>query len=459
MDTFDREVLRRLPLAEAVCLLLRYVCDESLLRGLFERHRGTGWEGEISFPLLVSLISDALLHHQGSGRRSFAHARHNGQLNATDAAVYGKLRRLPLNLSQAFLAECTGRLCEVLREVRHDTVPPALSGYVAIVIDGKKLKRLAKRLKLLRSQRGKALGGKVLAGLALHEGLIVAQEASPDGEANDAPLTPGLMEQLENRFPNQRLLVILDRQFCDLKIPRRITAGGHAFLIRFSKKMLFFPEREQVSQDAQGRTVRQACGYLGRPQDARRMYVRQITLERPGEEDVIVVTNLLDADEVPAEQLLEAYSQRWTIERVFQQVTEVFHLRQLISSSPQGAIFQFALCALLYNVIQVIRRYIADVQQRTAESLSSEMIFGDVCKQLTAALLFIDDEELTRGLNVLRGPQEMGQRLRSLLHGQWSPLWIKSPPKKKTSPIPKQSVRGGHFSAWKILHRAHARSP
>jgi hypothetical protein len=50
-----------------------------------------------------------------------------------------------------------------------------------------------------------------------------------------------------------------------------------------------------------------------------------VTLRRDGEEDVILVTGLLDAAAYPAEDLLALYLARWGIERVFQQITEVSH--------------------------------------------------------------------------------------------------------------------------------------
>jgi hypothetical protein len=458
MDAFDQEVLNRLPLAEAVWTLLRHVADESLLSQLFERHRGTGSDREVRFALLVELVADALLQHAGSGRQSFQAARETNRLSATDEAVYGKLRRVPLELAEALVRETTRRLRQVLPEDPGGDVPPALRDYRVMVVDGKKLKRLPKRLKALRGVRGKVLGGKVVAGLLLNEGLVVAMHASPDGEANDAPLAPRLVDQCQAEFAG-RLLYVADRQFCDLTIPRHIESKEQWFLIRYSKKMLFFAEKERTFCDAQGRAVREAWGWLGSAKDPRRMHLRQITLVRPGEEDVILVTNLLDADEVPAEQLLETYLARWTIERVFQQVTEVFHLERFISTSPQGAVFQFALCVLLYNLIQAIRGYIASLQSRPVRSLSSEMIFRSACDQLTACAVMLPAEPLVTKLPLFQTPQEVRRRLNQLLASQWSALWIKSPPKKKTPPTPQRTIPGGHSSAWKLIAAAKLKPP
>jgi hypothetical protein len=452
VDSFESQVLARLPLAEAVWVLLRHVASDEVLSRLFEEHRGTGSNRDVSFALLVQLVADALLDHAGSGRQSFQAAREQGTLSATDEAVYGKLRRLPLPLSMAFLRETTRRLRDVLPG-KGPELPPSLRRFRVVIVDGKKLKNLPKRLTPLRSVKGKVLGGKVVAGLLLNEGLIVAIEASPDGEANDAPLTPGLMQQCAAEFTDP-LLYVADRQFCDLTIPPQIVAAEHSFLIRYSKKMLFSAEKTLLSTDAQGRTIREEWGWLGSAKDQRRMYLRRITLERPSEEEVSLLTNLLDAEEVPAQDLLATYLNRWSIERVFQQVTEVFHLQRFISSTPNGAIFQFALCSLLYNVLQVVRGYLAMLQQRPPQSLSSEMIFHSVCDQLTACTQLVPLPTLIAAASQPQTPTAVRERLTILLANQWSQLWKKSPPKKKSPPHPQRAIRGGHSSAWKLLHPA-----
>lgn len=458
MDRFHQDVLKRLPLAEAAWIVWRHVLDDDFLKGLFEAHRGTGHEDKISFALLIRLINDALVEHQGSGRSAFRAAREGGQLDATDAAVYGKLRRVPLVLSETFLQQATDRLRQLLPNRNEEELPASVRSFQVLIVDGKKLKKLPKRLAALREVRGKVLGGKVVAGLLLNEGLIVAMHASPDGEANDAPLTPGLLTRCRECVSGRRLCVA-DRQFCDLKIPGLMAQEEDAFLIRYSRKMRFFPERQREFLDVRGRQVREAWGYLGRPAEERRMYVRQITLDRPGEDDVILVTNLLDETAIPAEDLLQVYLARWTVERVFQQITEVFQLQKLVSSTPQGAIFQFALCGLLYNVIQLVRRYIGHVQQRPARSLSSEMIFRDVCDQLTAASVLVPVEEMPKFFPTPRPIEEMKSTLKTILTGPWSTLWIKCPAKKKSPPHIRRKVPGGHSSAWKLIQQAKTRHP
>lgn len=458
MDAFTQAVLARLPLAEAVGRLLKHVLDEEFLKDLFQRHRGCGSEQKVTFAMLVQVIASALVEHGGSGRRSFHEARGAGRLEATDQAVYGKLRRVPVPLSEALLREASRRLAQLLPASARELAPPSLAGYRVAVIDGKKLKNLPKRALALRGVSGKALGGKALVGLCLEEQLIVAMHASRDGEANDAPLASGLIDELAAGGDARPLLVIADRQFCDLSIPRRLTEDGGAFLIRYSKKMLFSAEKEQTLVDAQGRPVREAWGWLGRPADPRRLWVRQIALERGAEEPILLVTNLLDDEAVSGADLLEAYRTRWTIERVFQLVTEVFGLKTLIGSTPEGAVFQFALCALLYNLIQVVKAYIAVAHNRSPRSLSGEMIFRDIQKQFIAGGALAPWDQALLALEQLK-PDELSAQLTRLLASCWSTLWIKTTGRRRPPPS-LQTVPGGHFSAQKLIqkHRIQSRN-
>jgi hypothetical protein len=162
---FGREVLNRLPLAEAVLSLWRWVADPLFLLSVFARHSGQGYEKEISFGVLVQLIADALLEHQGSGRKSFERGREQGLLTASVQAVSQKLGRVPLGLSEAWLAESTARMRPVYPGAVRLPVSPALAGLEVSIVDGNAIKRVAQRLKPLRGRNGGVLGGKALVAL------------------------------------------------------------------------------------------------------------------------------------------------------------------------------------------------------------------------------------------------------------------------------------------------------
>jgi hypothetical protein len=462
-EPFAREVLGRLPLAESTLLLWAYVLQPHFLDGVFQRHRGRSFEDLIGFPQFVELIADALIRHRGSGRQSFCRAQERDALPTSIRAVYGKLARVPLVLSLGFFEEVTAALQVLLPpETTTAVLPASLDAMTTVILDGKKIKRAAKRLKPLRSIPGRVFGGKLLVAYLPQSGLAVAMAADPDGEANDIKLMPHVLPRARAQIAGPRLWVA-DRQFCDLDQPQRFTESEDHFLIRFSLKMGFHPDPSSPSRtthDRQGRTVIEHWGLIGAVTDRRRRWVRRITLERPGDEDVILMTDLVDAATYPATDLLEVYLARWGIERVFQQITEVFDLQHLIGSTPQATIFQASFCLVLYNLIQVIRAWIAATRPEptAVDSLSSEQLFGDVREELTTLNKVVTPANVAASIPRTMTLAEIQDRLRRLLGGVWSPLWVKAINKKPRPAANKIKGSGAHTSVHKVL-QAHREKP
>ena len=454
---FAREVLSRLPLAEAVLSLWRWVADPVFLLSVFTQHRGQGYEKEIRFEVLVQLIADALLEHQGSGKKSFARAREEGLLTTSVQAVYQKLGRMPLGLSEAWLAESTARLRPVYPEAAQLPVAPALRDLEVIIVDGKAIKRVAKRLQPLRGRKGGVLGGKALVALELRSGVVVAMATHADGETNEAKLVPALLPQVREQVAGSRLWVA-DRQFCDLTQPTAFATGEDHFLVRYHPKTPFYPEAArpaQRGQDAQGRVWEQDWGWLGSDHAKQRRFVRRLTLYRPGEETIILLTDLLDAAQVPATDFFDLYLARWSIERVFQQITEVFHLQTLIGTTPQGTVFQFAFCVLLYNMVQVVRAYVATAQARPVPTISTELLFDDVHRQLVAFTELVPAAQVEPLFPGLLTEEELRMQLTRLLATVWTTRWLKAPPQKRKAPVPPTPIRGNQTSVYRLVAAYH----
>lgn len=450
---FAREVLTRLPLAEAVVSLWRWVADPVFLLSVFVRHWGLGYEKEIRFEVLVQLIADALLEHQGSGRKSFERGREQGVLTASVQAVYQKLGRVPLGLSEAWLAESTARVRPVYPCGARLPLAPALQGLEVIIVDGKAIKRVAKRLKPLQGRKGGVLGGKALVALELRSGLAVAMATHADGETNDAKLVPTLLPQVREQVAGSRLWVA-DRQFCDLTQTAGFAVGGDHFVVRYHSKTHFCPEATrstQTGQDAQGRAWEQDWGWLGCEQAKQRRFVRRITLARPGEETIILLTDLLDAQQFPANDLLDLYLARWGIERVFQQITEIFHLQTLIGTTPQGTVFQLAFCLLLYNLVQVVRAYVAIAQVRPVPTISTELLFDDVHRQLVAFTELVPPPQVEPLFPLLQSEEKLRAQLTRLLATVWTARWLKAPAQKRKLPPPRTPLRGQHSSVYRLV--------
>jgi Transposase DDE domain len=466
-----REVCTRLPLAEATLRLLDAVTQEDFLHEVFDRYRGRSYEKEISFPTFVALIADALLGHQGSARQSFRRAQEGGDLTATHEAAYGKLRRVPLGLSKGFLFEASRHLLALFPDAARTPVPASLAGMHLTAVDGKKVKHVAKRMKATRDVLGQLYGGKLVVALSVDTRLAVALDADPDGEASDTPLLPGVVGQVRERIAGP-ILWVADRLFCDLDQPALLGQRGDHYVLRYNARVSFHPDAARGRREGtngKGQRYVEEWGWLGTAKDARRRYVRRITLSRPGDPggDVALVTDLLDAEEYPAEDILDAYLLRWEIENCFQQVTEVFALRRLICGTPEATVYQAMFCLLLYDVLTVARGYVAEAAHERAEDVSLEELFKDAQRQLVAWNEVVSVEE-TVALLAGYPAEDLPGRLRGLAAGLWKERWRKTKGSGKPGRLPrnrpKEYPKGGHTSVYRLLQRArqatkHSPSP
>ena len=453
MDRPTEAVLKKMPLAEGVLLLWRWVASESRLEGIWDRWRGRCYQKLLSFALMVRLIADALLHYGGSGRRSFEKYDETEDFPCTVQAAYKKLARLPIAVSQAFLSECTQALLDIFPEAGQRELPKSLRQFRPCIMDGKALKRIAKRLKPLRGLTAGMLGGKSLVAMDWLTGMAVCMQAHPDGHINEVRLMPEMMPLVRQCIAGRRLFVG-DRAFCDLVQTARFTEGkGDHFLVRYHSKVPFYRDRTRAKRqgkDEHGRKFTETWGWLGKPENEQRRYVRRLTLRRSKKESIILVTDLEDADKYPAADLLWLYAERVGIEYLFQEVTEVFGLKGLISSSPEGGIFQFAYCLLLYNMIQVVRAYVAEGQKRAVDTISAEKLFDDVQREMTAWNILLDVPTTLDYFQDEPTLAKMKERLTQRLGRSWSATWVKAPRRRNRPKSPAKRTRT-HDSVFRIL--------
>lgn len=331
------------------------------------------------------------------------------------------------------------------------TLPACFEGFELIIGDGKKIKNATQRLKPSRPYSGKLLGAKALVAVDVRSGMAIAMSDSLDGLTHDVPLVPELMQQLHEQI-QRPMLTIWDRQFDGLRTLAQLSSReGDAFVVRMVQLHTPFAMESVVAgTDEQGRRFRDEIGVLGRKKTARRL--RRITLVRhgaEGEEDVVLLTNLLERETYPAADLLGLYRRRWGIEQVFQQVTETFGLQHLIGCAPKAILLQFSFGLLLYNLMQLIKAYVAEDGRVLASVVSMFYLFGETRTQLTAWAYHGSGSWASPPRDV---PQ-MRRRLRELLKGSWRPKkYTKASDKKpRGKPQPKLRLHGGHSSVQRTL--------
>lgn len=447
MDAFERELMRRSPLAACVLEVCDHIFDDVLLESIWNSYRGRCYEDVLKFGDFLRLMRDALIRHDGSAHKLFLELESRDAEPVNESSFYRKLANTPVEISRALLRECTQRL-SALMPGSVVTLPSCFDDFEVIIGDGKQIKDAAKRLEPSRGFQGSLIGAKALVSLDVRSGLALAMSDSLDGMTNDVPLVPALMEQLR-QILSRPILSIWDRQFDDVRTMRHLSArSGDHFVARTKQKHTFSVESSVLTLDKEGRQVLDEIGMLGKGKNA--MRVRRITLFREGEADnVALLTDLLDCARYTATALLELYRYRWGIEQVFQQVTETFSLTHLIGCAPQAVLLQFSFCLLLYNLMQVIKAYVAEDGGVLATVVSMYYLFENTRKELEAWAYHTDN----CWPRERRDAAAMRRRMRELLEGSWDPIaYTKAADKKpRPAPKPRKRLRGGYSSVQRTL--------
>src|SRR5437867_3947902 len=114
---------------------------------------------------------------------------------------------------------------------------------------------------------------------------------------------------------------------------------------------------------------------------------------------------------------------RWQIEKVFQQITEVFALDQLLGCTPQATVFQASLCLVIDNRVQVLRGAIAAgrLEPTPVARLSTAKIFTDLHEELLGWHRTPRREEWVGAIAVTLDAAVTWARVQSLLAKAWTP--------------------------------------
>lgn len=453
MDDTMRYMMSRLPLAIATFELWNWVTDSDRLQQIWDEHRGRCYDRLISFPVMVNVILDALVSGK-SGCESFRDNIKDEVLDASMQAAYGKLGRIPIAVTQALLQVQTKALEEVFPEWAEWKRPASLKKFRIVTYDGKAIKRVAKRLKAARGARGGLLGGRALVATCWDTGMAIAMHGDPDGEANDVKFVKDLVPVI-NEMSIEPVLHVGDAGFCDLEQPRHFTARkDNYYLVRHHPKVKFHPDPEaevRQGKSYDGTPYEETLGWLGSEGDKRRHRVRRIVLLRPNQDAIALITDLIDWDRYDAIDLLFVYRERWGIERMFQKVTEVFGLSHLIGTTPQATLFQFALCMMLYNMMQLMRGYVAQGQSLEPHQISTELMFRDVVRQVNAWDLIIDRQETADYFSRHTTAAQLKKRLAETLIPAWTTNWLASPPQAVHRQTPRKKTKT-HTSVHRLIH-------
>ena len=345
------------PITVMVKGIMERIFEPTALDKLFETHAVQQYTRELLFSNVVSLMSLVVsgIHPSVSA----AYKALEKDLGVSRPALYGKLNGMELGISQALVRYSASNLQSIIAELQ---VAPTqlLPGYEIKIADGNHLGGTEHRLKVLRNNLAKALPGKSIAVLDPQQMLVTDIFLNQDGHAQERTMLPSLLETVQ-----AQQVWIADRNFCTRLLLLGIARKGSYFMIRQHKSL---PVKEISPLEKMGETK---TGQVFEQQvqitdsDGLSLKLRRVVIElyqptRHGDRQVAILTHL-PYSVADAETITKLYLQRWSIEGMFQVITDTFNCELNTLGYPKAALFVFCVAIVAFNILSTIKAALKSV--------------------------------------------------------------------------------------------------
>jgi IS4 transposase len=333
----------------------------------------------------------------------------------------------------------------------HAKLPPLLKGYRTRILDGNHLSASEHRISELRGTWAAPLPGKIL--VVLDQEFMLASDVflCEDGHAQERSLLPEVLAIVQSGD-----LWIADRNFCTIDFMTEIADRQAAFVIRQHgqlKGTLIGKRRARGNVDT-GKVYEQelqVTDLQGNKLTLRRITVKLKTPTRDGDTEIHLLTNL-PATSASARKVAGLYAKRWTIETMFQELTETLTCEVNALGYPKAALFGFCLALMAYHAVSLIKAALRAVHGRET-----------VEKEISAYYLSLEISQTYDGMMVAI-PAPRWEVFRRLTHAELARLLknlaakanlrrYQKHPRGPKKPPPKKSnyKNGGHVSTAKLI--------
>lgn len=377
-------------LVGTVEVLHRYVeeaaCDE-VFRAVRKGERNRNW----TLSLLVEFWTAVVLRAPASLTQAFAEASGgNPGYPAVRGTRQGFFERCK-TLSPAFFSALFERFAALVSENEPARFASAEADVIArfgrvFLIDGSTLDRVARRLKVLRSDRRIPLGGSIVAAYDVGLGAPTAVEFDRAPQGREMPCAREVLDRLPKGS-----LCVGDRLY-----------GVPAFFAALSDRGLFgLSRRNRVAgmekirrlsvEEKGGERIEDWVVSVGIDARTSTQTLRFIRWTRGGRSRE-VLTNVLDPALLSAPDALRFYDRRWSIERMFYDLKEVLNLHRFYAANSNAVAMQVYASAMVYVAMRVAQARIAVKARVEPEAISPARLFPRVAAAssnlATAELVF-----------------------------------------------------------------------
>lgn len=348
------------PIAVMARGVLENLLNPERIDEVFERTAEVQYTRELTFSSVVDLMGQVVLGVQPS-----VHAAYQAQaekLGVSDQAVYDKLNHVELGVSAELVRDSARQATPVIRALRAK-LPPYLKGYRTRILDGNHLSATEHRIEELRTTWAAPLPGKIL--VVLEQELMLASEVflCEDGHAQERSLLEEVLSSV-----GRGELWIADRNFCTINFMIGIASRLSRFVIRQhgTLKGELIGTRKMRGTTSTGKVYEQKLRIIdgsGKTLTLRRITVKLKEATRDGDTEIHLLTNL-SVKEASATKVAELYSKRWSIETMFQELTETLTCEVNALGYPKAALFGFCLALMAYHAVSVIKAALRAVHGR-----------------------------------------------------------------------------------------------
>jgi len=292
-------------------------------------------------------------------------------IDATAEAFFQKAQALRPTFFQNVFRAYTARLkCDAPACFEQELPISAKVFPQIFALDGSRLEKVARLLKVARSTTKAILPGSMEAVYDLRRGLLHELHFDPDGCVAE-------ISMFENVLPSiaPGSLLVDDRYYAKPVIWKKVAEKDLFMVSRYNRTVK--KKRIEVL-----RTTRNAklcvddwlvdmggSQYGSQPVRLRWVHIWNREFE------IILITNVLDPTVLAPIQLLGLYRRRWSVERMYLALKDLLELNHLYNCSPAAVGQQVYATAILYNTLRVSQAQIAAVADITPEDLSVDKLF------------------------------------------------------------------------------------
>jgi hypothetical protein len=313
---------------------------------------------------------------------------------ATPAAFFQRCQTLrPAFFAEVFARFTAGLLGATRPRFAADRRALQRRFSAVLVVDGSRLAAIAHRLKLLWEERAVILPGCLLAVYDLGHGLCRHLTFAPDAAAAELPRALALLPQL----PRGALLVG-DRLYCAAAWFAGLGAHGLWGVARRNRRLGLRKLRRLGRRAHQGGRLEEWLVAAGSGVSAPVQTLRYIRW-RQGRTTYELLTNVLDAQRLPAAEALALYPCRWRIERMYFDLKAVLNLNRVYAANPNAVAMQVFAAGCVYNALRVAQGEGAAAAGVPPEAIAPAKFFPKVAAACAAVAFFELGVATTQRLN------------------------------------------------------------